>query len=153
MAYTQKELDTKLKEYKMKLAEVTLDLPVMIERLQLIGFHDVNFNDPADIKIAIAEWFSGLISEIEECPEEFIRRHCTNHFTKMLPEPCDQDCYQPLSDDDEFELMLPIVPSNPVVAVNQCHSIQGIDSVEIHSVTASVTASIVYSVVKVNQMI
>lgn len=153
MPYTQKELDTKLKEYKMKLAEVTLDLPVMIERLQLIGFHDVNFNDPADIKFAIAEWFSGLISEIEESPEEFIRRYCTNHFTKMLPEPCDQDCYEPLSDDDDdeykVEVMLPIVPSSPVVAVNQCHSIQGIKSVEIHSVTASV----VYSVVKVNQMI
>jgi len=131
----------KVKEYKVKLAETVLDLPVIVERLQALGFHDVNFNDPADIRLALAEWFAELVDQINESPEDFIRIHCTKYFDKMLPEPCDSDCYEPLREDD-FEVILPIVPRNPVVAVTQ------VQSVEIHSVTA-----VTYSVAKVSHVI
>ncbi|MEG4286388.1 hypothetical protein QUB68_24975 [Microcoleus sp. A006_D1] len=133
----------KFQEYKTKLAETVLDVPVIVERLQAIGFHDVNFNDPADIRVALAEWFSELIDQINESPEDFIRIHCTKYFDKMLPEPCDSDCYQALSDDNsDNEVMLPIIPRNPVVTQVQ-------SAIEIHSVTASVT----YSVAKVSHII
>ena len=152
----------KVQEYKTKLAETVLDIPVIIERLQAIGFHDINFNDPADIRLALAEWFTELVDQINESPEDFIRNHCTKVFDKMLPEPCDSDCYQALSDDDDdyddYEVMLPNIPSNPVVAVAQTHLVQAIqlnrdEQVEIHSVTASVTASVTYSVAKLNHVI
>jgi len=140
----------KFQEYKTKLAETVLDIPVIVERLQALGFHDVNFNDPADIRVALAEWFTELVDQINESPEDFIRSHCTKVFDKMLPDPCDLDCYEPLcdddDDDDDFEVILPIVPSNPVVAVAQ---VQAIQAVEIHSVIASVT----YSVAKVSHVI
>jgi hypothetical protein len=139
----------KVKEYKVKLAETVLDLPVIVERLQALGFHDVNFNDPADIKLALAEWFAVLIDEINESPEDFIRSHCTKHFDKMLPNPCDFECYEPLCDDDDYEVTLPIVPRNPVVPVSQAHLVQAIQEVEIHSVTASLT----YSMAKVSHVI
>jgi len=140
----------KVQEYKTKLVETVLDIPVIVERLQALNFHDVNFNAPADIKLALAEWFTELVDQINESPEDFIRSHCTKYFDKMLPEPCNFECYEPLSDDDddddEFEVVLPIVPSNPVVAVAQ---VQAIQAVEIHSVTASFT----YSVAKVSHVI
>jgi|GEM_PF-6899306 hypothetical protein len=135
----------KVQEYKTKLAETVLDLPVIVERLQALGFHDVNFNAPADIKLALAEWFSELVDQINESPEDFIRIHCTKYFDKMLLEPCDFECYEPLPEDD-YEVLLPIVPLNPVVPVAQ---VQGIQEVEIHSVTASVT----YSVAKISHVI
>ena len=138
-----------VKEYKVKLAETVLDLPVIVERLQAIGFHDVNFNATADIKLALAEWFYALVDQINEFPEDFISIRCTKSFDKMLPEPCDEDCYEPLCDDDDYEVVLPQVPSNPVVAVSQTHPVQVIEQVEIHSITASVT----YAVAKVNHVI
>lgn len=104
MTYTNPK---KFQEYKIKLAKTVLDIPVIVERLQAIGFHDVNFNDPADIKLALAEWFTELVDQINESPEDFIRSHCTKYFDKMLPDPCNEDCYEPLCDQDDDEVVLP----------------------------------------------
>lgn len=104
MTYTNPK---KFQEYKIKLAKTVLDIPVIVERLQAIGFHDVNFNDPADIKLALAEWFTELVDQINESPEDFIRSYCTKYFDKMLPDPCNEDCYEPLCDQDDDEVVLP----------------------------------------------